>query len=251
MLLMVNLRLLIVSPLAGYLAPHLAAVFEGCHLSSVTAPDQLDPAIRSKPRYDAVLLDLTWNDPAYEWSFDGLDVLERFRQVGRATTVIVAAQGHSFEEDHLRESSDPERYPEVTHVVYKSEGLPAVTAAVEAAIVGRSAPVHAPVDSKPALHRYFSKGRGRTASRLAAAVASGRAGNYDTLAKVASVAPDTANKLVSYLAPIILARKEAPAGEPLTQAVVYRWCGERARYLLSWERRNNPVGCPVISRWTA
>ena len=244
-----HLRLLIVSPLAGYLAPHLAAAFEGCYLNLVTAPDQLDLAVRGRPRYDAVLLDLTWNDPVHEWSFDGLDALERFREVDRVTTVVVAAQGHSFEEDHLRESSDPERFPEVKATIYKSAGLPAVTTAVEAVVTGRPPPTAPALKPKPPLHRYFSKGRGLTASRLAAAVASGRAANYDALASVASVAPDTANKLVSYLAPIILAREEAPASEPVTQAAVYRWCGEHARYLLSWERRNNPAGHSVISRW--
>jgi CheY-like chemotaxis protein len=246
-----RLRLLVVSPLAGYVAAQIANTFETSRVDTVTKPDQLVAAVRRKPRYDAAMIDLTWNDPDHEWSFDGLDALELLREEDRVTASIVAAQGHSFEDDHLQEATDQQRFPEVIAAIQKPDGMAAITMAIGAAVTGArlpSAPFRHP---KPALHHYFSRGRGRTAARMAAAVASGRAARYETLATIAQVAPETANKLVSYLAPIIKARGEVPPHEPLTQPAVYRWCGEHARYLLSWERRNIPPGHCLIERWTS
>ena len=41
-----------------------------------------------------------------------------------------------------------------------------------------------------------------------------------------------------YLGPLIRERGEHAEGLPLTTQTVYRWCGEHARYLISWCRRN-------------
>jgi hypothetical protein len=88
------------------------------------------------------------------------------------------------------------------------------------------------------IHHYFGKGRGATAARLAGAIASGRAVNHETLASTAHVGYDTAAKLVEYLGPLIRDRGEHPAELKMTPEVVYRWCGEHARYILSWCRRH-------------
>jgi len=73
---------------------------------------------------------------------------------------------------------------------------------------------------------------------LAGAIASGRAVNHETLASAAHVGYDTAAKLVDYLGPLIKDRGEHGPGLKMTPEVVYRWCGEHARYILSWCRRN-------------
>src|SRR5215831_3971648 len=53
-------------------------------------------AVNDRLRFDVVVADLTWNDYAIEYSFDGLDVLNALRQAGRQTPVIFAAQGHEI-----------------------------------------------------------------------------------------------------------------------------------------------------------
>jgi len=73
---------------------------------------------------------------------------------------------------------------------------------------------------------------------LAGAIASGRAVNHETLASSAHVGYDTAAKLVDYLGPLIRDRGEHSPELKMTPEVVYRWCGEHARYILSWCRRN-------------
>jgi hypothetical protein len=75
-------------------------------------------------------------------------------------------------------------------------------------------------------------------ARLAGAIASGRAVNHETLASSAHVGYDTAAKLVDYLGPLIRDRGEHSPELKMTPEVVYRWCGEHARYILSWCRRN-------------
>jgi hypothetical protein len=247
-----GLRVLLVSPLADLVADQIRASSSsegspgGWPVTTVQSPGELEPAIRGRLRHDVALVDVTWNDPRHEWDFDGLDVLGALRREERSAAVIMAAQGHSFETEHLREALDPVLHPEVVGAVRKSDGLRSVLAGVElAAAGGRLREV--PLDPLVPLHRLFSKGRGRTAARLAAAVASGRASRYETLAEVANVSRETAAKLVSYLGPIMASRGEPPPGEPLTQAAVYRWCGENARYLLSWNRRHDPT--TSITRW--
>lgn len=241
-----GLRILIVSPLAGIIVPQLHASFADSQVATVESPDELLAAFAGRPRFDVAVVDVTWNDPRYEWDFDGLDVMAALRRERRRTPVVMAAQGHSFETEHLREALDPTLHPDVMASVKKSDGLPALRHAIEAAAAGIRLEAGGP-PPRPALHHYFAKGRGRTAARLAAAVASGRANRYESLATVAHVAHETAAKLVGYLQPIITARGELPVNEPLTQAAVYRWCGEHARYLLSWQRRNDPE--TSITRW--
>ena len=72
----------------------------------------------------------------------------------------------------------------------------------------------------------------------AGAIASGRAVNHETLASTAHVGYDTAAKIVDYLGPLIKARREHNPELKMTPEVVYRWCGEHARYILSWCRRH-------------
>jgi hypothetical protein len=74
---------------------------------------------------------------------------------------------------------------------------------------------------------------------MAGAIAAGRAANHDTLATAAKCSRNTAVKVAEkYLGPLIRERGEHAGDLPLTTQTVYRWCGEHARYLISWCRRN-------------
>ena len=216
-------------------------------------------AIGDRLRFDVVVTDLTWMDYAVEYSFDGLDVLNALRQAGRQTPVIFAAQGHGLERDQLDEAVEQ---PEVVGIYRKATGpAPLIEAIDIAASGGRLAVSRFPPGSSPPdimrIHAYFRKGKGATAARLAGAIASGRAVNHETLASSAHVGYDTAAKLVDYLGPLIKDRGEHSPELKMTPEVVYRWCGEHARYILSWCRRNGhgdiaarvmPAACPQASQ---
>jgi CheY-like chemotaxis protein len=200
----------------------------------------VERALGERLRFDVVVADLTWNDYAVEYSFDGLDVLDMLRRTRRQTPVIFAAQGHGVERDHLDEAVEQ---PEVVGIYRKVTGPQPLIEAVDIAVRGGS--LTGPLFSSagrpphiPRIHVYFGKGRGSTAARLAGAIASGRAVNHETLASAAHVGYDTAAKLVDYLGPLIKDRGEHNLELKMTPEVVYRWCGEHARYILSWCRRN-------------
>ena len=176
--------------------------------------------------------------------------IRRARRVGhlraadRESPVIIATQGHSAEQDHLDEAVERD----IVWGVFRKSGGPALLLeAVER--VGRGErlptmtfPTGASRISLPRIHTYFATTRGRTAARMAGAIASGRAISHQTLAEVAQVEYDTASKIGrDYLGDLICRRGEhtsnhLPARVPAP--VVYRWCGEHARYILSWCRRN-------------
>jgi hypothetical protein len=165
--------------------------------------------------------------------------------------VIFAAQGHGLERDHLDEAVEQ---PEVVGIYRKATGPHPLTAAIDIAVRGGSLaasrfPTGASPPGIPRIHSYFGKGRGATAARLAGAIASGRAVNHETLASTAHVGYDTAAKLVDYLGPLIKDRREHGPGLKMTPEVVYRWCGEHGRYILSWCRRNGYAD--VATRVTA
>jgi len=128
-------------------------------------------------------------------------------------------------------------------VYHKATGPQPLLDAIDIAAGGGSLtgplfPKSASPPDVPRIHAYFGKGRGSTAARLAGAIASGRAVNHETLAAAAHVGYDTAAKLVDYLGPLIKDRGEHSQELKMTPEVVYRWCGEHARYILSWCRRN-------------
>ncbi len=197
-------------------------------------------AFNDRLRFDVVVADLTWNDYTVEFSFDGLDVLSALRRTGRQTPVIFAAQGHGLERDHLDEAVEQ---PEVVGIYRKATGPGPLIEAIDIAVRGgllttSRFPPGGSLPDIPKIHTYFGKGKGATAARLAGAIASGRAVNHETLASAAHVGYDTAAKLVDYLGPLIKDRGEHSPELKMTPEVVYRWCGEHARYILSWCRRN-------------
>jgi CheY-like chemotaxis protein len=233
-------RILVAAALGKIIEPLLQQSLSDATVRIAQDKAAVDSAVSERLRFDVVVADLTWNDYAIEYSFDGLDVLTALRSARRQTPVIFAAQGHGLERDHLDEAVEQ---PEVVGIYRKATGPQPLVEAIDIAVRGGSlpSPQFPPGGSPPdipRIHSYFGKGKGTTAARLAGAIASGRAVNHDTLATTAHVGYDTAAKLVDYLGPLIRDRREHSDELKMTPEVVYRWCGEHARYILSWCRRH-------------
>jgi CheY-like chemotaxis protein len=233
-------RILVAAALGKIIEPLLRQSMNDAMVRIAEDSGAVEQAVNDRLRFDVVVADLTWNDYSVEFSFDGLDVLNALRAAGRQTPVIFAAQGHGIERDHLDEAIEQ---PEVVGIYRKATGPQPLMEAIDIAVSGGSlAPSRFPPGASPPgiprIHSYFGKGRGATAARLAGAIASGRAVNHETLAGTAHVGYDTAAKLVDYLGPLIRDRREHSPELKMTPEVVYRWCGEHARYILSWCRRN-------------
>jgi CheY-like chemotaxis protein len=233
-------RLLVAAALGKIIEPLLLQSLSDATVRIAEDQAAVERAVGDRLRFDVVVSDLTWNDYVIEYSFDGLDVLDILRVAGRQTPVIFAAQGYGVERDHLDEAVEQ---PEVVGIYRKATGPQPLIEAVDIAVRGGNltepqfSPASSPPDI-PRIHTYFSKGKGSTAARLAGAIASGQAVNHETLASTAHVGYDTAAKLVDYLGPLIRERGEHGPELKMTPEVVYRWCGEHARYILSWCRRN-------------
>lgn len=233
-------RILVAAALGKIIEPFLRHSFTDARIRIAEDKAAVHQAINDRLRFDVAVIDLTWNDYTIEYSFDGLDVLDALRRAGRQTPVIFAAQGHGLERDHLDEAVEQ---LEVVGVYRKATGPEPLAEAINIAVSGGSLttarfPAGGSPPDIPRIHSYFGKGKGATAARLAGAIASGRAVNHETLAGAAHVGYDTAAKLVDYLGPLIKDRHEHCDELKMTPEVVYRWCGEHARYILSWCRRN-------------
>ncbi|MGY2009482.1 MSMEG_1198 family transcriptional regulator [Nocardia gipuzkoensis] len=232
-----SLRLLVASPLGQIIAPTLSQAFPASNVCVAGDGDAVRGEVVGRFRFDVVLCDLIWNHAESEYRFDGLDVIDLLRDSNRHTAVLLAAQGHSMERDHLDEARD--RSGEIAEFYDKSSGVPALLEAVRRAATGGSTPLSPPREGPPSLCTLFGDPHGRTAARLAGAIAAGSAWDYPSLARVAKVGGHTANKATNaYIGPIIRERGELPDDTPLTQGAVFRWCGEHAHYLISWCRRN-------------
>ncbi len=248
-------RLLVAAALGKIIEPLLRQSMADATVRIAEDKAAVDRAVSDRLRFDVVVADLTWNDYAIEYSFDGLDVLNILRSTRRQAPVIFAAQGHGIERDHLDEAVEQ---PEVVGIYRKATGPQPLIDAVNIAVRGDNlmGPEYPRSDSPPAIpriHAYFSRGKGATAARLAGAIASGQAVNHETLASSAHVGYDTAAKIVDYLGPLIRSRGEHNPELKMTPEVVYRWCGEHARYILSWCRRNghDDIAARVMARHEA
>jgi hypothetical protein len=233
-------RILVAAALAKIIEPILRQSMSDAMVRIAEDEAAVEHAVNDRLRFDVAVVDLTWNDYSVEFSFDGLDVLNALRAAGRQTPVIFAAQGHGLERDHLDEAIEQ---PGVVGIYRKATGPQPLIEAIDIAVRGGSLttarfPAGASPADIPRIHSYFGRGKGATAARLAGAIASGRAVNHETLASAAHVGYDTAAKLVDYLGPLIKDRREHNPELKMTPEVIYRWCGEHARYILSWCRRN-------------
>ncbi len=243
-----SVRVLVATSLARVIGPRLSEAFTPGGVTLAVDEGQIRAAVAEGLRFDVVVTDLTWNDIALEYRFDGLDVLDLVHNSGRAAPVVFAVQGHGIESDHIDEAVDR---PGVAGFVRKAGGIETLIPVLRQAAAGRPLPASPPPD-RPTVHDYFANGRrGETAARMAGAIAARRASNYDTLAATARCSRNTAIKLVDrYVGPLIRERSEHPLDVPLTAQVVYRWCGEHSRYLVSWCRRHghDDVLAPPIIR---
>ncbi|QIS21157.1 response regulator [Nocardia terpenica] len=230
-------RILVASPLGKVVEPAFASLFPRATVAVAIGKEDVRRNILGNVRFDVVLTDLVWNRPelAVELSFDGLDVLGLMREADRVAPVILAAQGHSMEREHLEEAR---RHPEVAAVYRKSTGLDPLLAAIRSVAHGRREPPIATIGPRP-LCESFEGRRGATAARLAGAIASGRAVDLTSLADAAGVGTHTASKVTNhYLGPIIRERAEHDPLQPMTLPAVARWCGLHMRYIVSWCRRH-------------
>ncbi len=235
-----QLRVLVAAGTVHIVSPLIKRELPAADVTAAINPHQLRLAVRGRVRYDAVLTDLIWNDPRLEYAFDGLDVIAALREEDRVAPVIIAAQGQSLELDHLAEALT---HPEVVGVIYKTVGPAQLAQAITIAAAGKRLPVDQYPTGVPAamlpIETYFTKGRrGQAAAHLAGAIAAHRACDAPSLAAATGMSINTVNKLTAYLGPLIRARHEHPDDLPITSQTVYRWCGEHAHYLSSWNRRH-------------
>lgn len=231
------MRILVASPLGSVIAPTLSQEFPDSTVTVAIDSVGVVNAITGKYRFDVVISDLVWNNPELEFTFDGLDVLDILRDTRRSAPVLLAAQGHSLEQDHWEEARL--RPTEAVAFYEKSTGIETLIAAIRSAAEGRPVAALPRTAGPRPLYELFVGQRGTTAGRLAGAIAAGRATDAGSLARSAQVGVNTANKITStYLGPIIQQRGEHDPELPMTLGAVYRWCGLHARYLISWCRRN-------------
>jgi CheY-like chemotaxis protein len=97
-------RILVAAALGKIIEPILRQSLSDAMVRIAEDRAGVEHALGDRLRFDVVVADLTWNDYAIEFSFDGLDVLNALRQGRRQTPVIFAAQGHGLERDHLDEA---------------------------------------------------------------------------------------------------------------------------------------------------
>jgi len=71
-----RLRILVASPLGRVIEPVLKQAFAGSTIAVALDRHAVRREVVHQVRFDVVITDLIWNDPALEYSFDGLDVLD-------------------------------------------------------------------------------------------------------------------------------------------------------------------------------
>jgi len=233
-------RILVASALGKIIAPILEEAIDGALVTAACQETDIERAIPNQMRFDAVLIDLTWNDYRLEKEFDGLDVLQLLRDTDRIAPVIFAAQGHGVEREHLEEAI---LQPEVKCLIQKADGKGPLIAAAQAVSYGLPVPKGAAASlnqrSANSIYQFFTRPRnGPTLARIAGAIATGRATDAESLADATGYALNTVNKLTQQFGPMIKARGEHDENLRLTAQVVYRWCGEHSCYIRSWCRRN-------------
>src|SRR6266576_2495305 len=130
-------RVLVAAALGKIIEPLLRQALPGATLRIAEDPAAVKRAAGERLRFDVVVADLTWNDYAVEYFFDGLDVLNALRRTGRQTPVIFAAQGHGLERDHLDEAVEQ---PEVVGIYRKATGPQPLMEAIDIAASGGSLP---------------------------------------------------------------------------------------------------------------
>src|SRR5215467_12449734 len=128
-------RVLVAAALGKIIEPFLQQSMSDATIRIAEDKAAVERAVSDRLRFDVVITDLTWNDYAVEFAFDGLDVLDILRRARRHTPVIFAAQGHGIERDHLDEAVEQ---PEVAGIYRKATGPQPLVEAVDIAVRGGS-----------------------------------------------------------------------------------------------------------------
>ncbi|MBS41884.1 MAG: response regulator [Nocardioides sp.] len=231
-----TVRALIASPLGHHVEERFARLLAPASVEVAADGDEVRRAVEGRVRFDVVLSDLTWRRPGADGCepFDGLALLDLLAELDRAAPVVYAVQGAWLEQDFVDEAVGR---AETAALVRKTDTVDGMGAVVRAVAAGER---HAlPVPARRPLASWLGDGRrGETAARMAGAIASGRASDTRSLARAASVSVSTAEKLASYVGPMMLERGEHDPALRLTSASVYRWCALHAVFLVSWCRRH-------------
>lgn len=229
--------------LGSVIRPALEDQFGG--VTIVQSRDELAEVLPQRLRFDVAVVDLMWNSFDLEWSFDGLDVVKALRESRREAPVLLALQGNSFELDHLHEAS---RDPLVLGGLLKGEGLQTLSAGIEAVAEGRrfwSKSLPTKVRSPDySVHRFFS--RRLLAAHVAGAIASRRAHSWvemqDVIPHFRGSSQSSVEKLTAAFGEALWKLGEVSDPQDVKQAVIFRWCGEHARYIIGWCRRHGLKG---------
>lgn len=238
-------RILLAGPRGSYVEPFLRTQLNGFSVRVADSPDAIRRAISEGPRPDLSVIDLTWDDYRDGFNFDGLDALRMLQKRDHGARVVFAVRGHAGERDHVDEAAAK---PHVAGFYLKEYGFDLLVQAIKSAAGGESLdgpdfPWCGNPRGVTPIYKYFDNGsKGRTAAQMAGAIASGRVMNTETLVTVTGIPKGTASRPQDYLGPLITERGEYPEQMRVKQGVVYRWCGEHARYILSWCRRNGLAG---------
>lgn len=238
-------RILLAGPRGSYVEPFLRTQLNGFSVRVADSPDAIRRAISEGPRPDLSVIDLTWDDYQDGFNFDGLDALRMLQKRDHGARVVFAVRGHAGERDHVDEAAAK---PHVAGFYLKEYGFDLLVQAIKSAAGGESLdgpdfPWCGNPRGVTPIYKYFDNGsKGRTAAQMAGAIASGRVMNTETLVTVTGIPKGTASRPQDYLGPLITERGEYPGQMRVKQGVVYRWCGEHARYILSWCRRNGLAG---------
>ena len=76
-------RVLVAAALGKIIEPLLRQSLTDATLRIAEDRAAVERAVGERLRFDVAVIDLTWNDYAVEYSFDGLDVLEMIRRTRR------------------------------------------------------------------------------------------------------------------------------------------------------------------------
>ncbi len=229
------IRVLVASPLGAIITPVLAQQFETVTL--VQSGEDVSQILPGSLRHDVAIIDLLWNSLDLEWTYDGFDAIEQLIAAKREAPVIIAAQGHGFERDYLQEAV---HHRLVAGVLLKAVGFPPLFEAVETVCRGgrywsEELPKYL---ITPAISVNTFLGSSTLTANVAGAIASGQAYDWTDVARLTGYSMHSVHKASDLFGEALQCMGEVDDARRVKQATVFRWCGEHARYIVSWCRRN-------------
>ena len=223
--------MIIASPMAELLS---TAIGPGNQILPLTEPGQIPRLATSDHGADVVVVDLAWTGTA---GIDGLDVVESVSAAEATTPVLAVLTANGAGDDHLAEAATHEV---VRGAVRVTDGTRALRQAAETVVGGRqywlgggSADGVVP---EPVVARLFNGNR--FYGHVAGAIASGQATRWKDVAELSGLSVRTIEAAPERFGDVVHRTGGAASPQAVNQAVLFRWCGERAPYIRSWCRRN-------------